>query len=108
MCNKAYAVHFQNEYIVHNPYLATLHELHLALVAHGINVEADAGADGYMPRLGEETNVERHTCHVACCLRRIEAGDTLSRARVVPLPLFHEAAKFGVGLCYAHFLNFEL
>ena len=102
------AIYLEHKYVVDNPYLPTLHKLHLALVAYGVNREADAGAGVYMSRLGEETNVERHTCHVACCLRRIEAGDTLSRARVVPLPLFHEAAKFSVGLCYAHFLNFEL
>ena len=33
MRNKSYAIYFEHEYIVHNPYLATLHELHLALVA---------------------------------------------------------------------------
>ena len=37
MRNKSYAIYFEHEYIVHNPYLATLHELHLALVAHGVN-----------------------------------------------------------------------
>ena len=31
------AVHLEHEYVVHNPYLATLDELHLALVAHGVN-----------------------------------------------------------------------
>ena len=33
MRNKSRAVHFEHKYIVDNPYLATLHELHLALVA---------------------------------------------------------------------------
>ena len=103
MRNKSRAVYFQHEYIVHNPYLATLDELHLALVAQGINREADTVAGIYMPRLGEETDVEWQACHVARCLRWIKASDTLSRTRVVPLPLLHIAAKFGVGLCYAHF-----
>ena len=58
---KSRAVHFKHEYVVHNPYLATLHKLNPALVAHGIDGEADAGAGVYMPRLGEETNIERHT-----------------------------------------------
>ena len=103
MCYKSRTVYFEHEYIVHNPYFTTLDELHLALVAHGVNGEADAGAGVYMSRLGKETYVKRHSRHVPCCLRRIETSDTLSRARVVPLPLLHIAAKFGVGLCYAHF-----
>ena len=97
------AVHFEHEYVVHNSYLPTLDELHLALVAHGVNGEAYAVACIYMPRLGEETDVERQACHVTCCLRWIKTSDTLPRARVVPLPLLHIAAKFCVGLCDAHF-----
>ena len=31
------AVHLEHEYVVHNPYLATLDELHLALVAYSVN-----------------------------------------------------------------------
>lgn len=93
---KSCSVHLQHEYIVHNPYLATLHELHLALVAQGINGEADAVASIYMPRLGKEADVEWQACYITRCLRRIEAGDTLPCARVVPLPLLHIAAKFGV------------
>ena len=103
MRNKSRAVYFQHEYIVHNPYLATLHELHLALVAQCIDGEADAVAGIYMSRLGKETYVKRHSRHITRRLRWIKASDTLSRARVVPLPFFHIAAKFGVGLCYAHF-----
>ena len=56
-----------------------------------------------MPRLGEETDVEWQACHITRCLRRIKTSDTLSRARVVPLPLLYVAAKFGVGLCDAHY-----
>ena len=58
MCYKSRAVYFQHKYIVNNPYLATLHKLHLALVAQGINREADAVAGIYMPCLGKETDVE--------------------------------------------------
>ena len=99
---KSRAVYFEHEDVVHNPYLATLDELHLALVAQGIDGEADAVAGVYMSRLGEETDIERQARHVTCCLRRIEPSDTLPCARVVPLPLFHIAAKFGVGLSDAH------
>ena len=95
---KSRTVHLQHEYIVHNPYLATLHELHLALVAHGVNGEADAVAGIYMPRLGKETDVEWQACHIPRCLWRIETSDALPCTRVVPLPLFHKSAKFGVGL----------
>ena len=59
MRNKSRAVHFEHKYIVDYPYLATIHELHLALVAQCIYGEADAGAGIYMPCLGEETDVER-------------------------------------------------
>ena len=93
---KSRAVHFKHKYVIHNSYLATLHELHLALVAQCIYGEADAGAGVYMSRLGKKTDVERHSRHVSCCLWRIETSDTLSCARVVPLPLFYVAAKFGV------------
>ena len=97
------AVHFEHEYVVHNSYLATLHELHLALVAQCVCGEADAVAGIYMPRLGKKTDVERQACYITRCLRRIETSDTLPCARIGPLPLLHIAAKFGVGLCYAHF-----
>lgn len=100
---KSRAIYFEHKYVVDNPYLTTLHELHLALVAQGVNRETDAGASVYMPRLGEKLDVERHTCYVSCCLWRIEACDTLPRAWVVPLPLLHIAAKLSVGLRYAHF-----
>ena len=93
---KSRAVHFKHKYVIHNSYLATLHELHLALVAQCVYGEADAGAGVYMSRLGKKTDVERHSRHVSCCLLRIETSDTLPCARVVPLPLFYVAAKFGV------------
>ena len=102
MRNKCRAVHFEHKYIVDNPYLATLHELHLALVAQCIYGEADAGAGIYMSRLGKETYVKRHSRHVSRCLRRIEPSDTLPCARVVPLPLFHILAKLSVGMRYSH------
>ena len=102
MCYKSRTVYFEHEDVVHNPYLATLHELHLALVAHGVNGEAYAVAGIDMPCLGKETDIERHACHISRCLRRIETCDTLPCARVVPLPLLYVAAKFGVGLCYTH------
>lgn len=95
MRDESRAVYFQHKYIIDNPYLATLHELHLALMAYGVNGEADAGAGVYVSRLSEETNVERHTLYVPGCLRWIEASDALSRAWVVPLPLLHEAAQLG-------------
>ena len=104
---KSRAVHFKHKYVIHNSYRATLHELHPSLVAQCVYGEADAVAGIYMPRLGKKTDVERQARHVSCCLRRIETCDTLTCARVVPLPLLYVAAKFGVGLCYAHFLKFE-
>ena len=37
MRNKSRSVHFEHEYVVHNSYLPTLDELHLALVAYSVN-----------------------------------------------------------------------
>ena len=34
---KSRAIHFEHKDVVHNPYRATIHELHPALVAQGIN-----------------------------------------------------------------------
>ena len=99
MCYKSRSIHLEHKDVVNNSYLATLHKLHLALVAQCVYGEADAVAGIYMPRLGKETYVKRQARHVSCCLRWIKASDTLSRTRVVPLPLLHIAAKFGVGLC---------
>ena len=93
---KSRAVHFKHKYVIHNSYLATLHELHLALVAQCIDGEAYTVAGIYMPRLGKKTDVERHSHHVSRCLRRIETSDTLPCARISPLPLLHKAAKLGV------------
>ena len=103
MSYKSRAIHFEHKDVVHNPYRATIHELHISLVAQCIDGEAYAVAGIYMPSLGEETDVEWQACHVPRCLRRIETSDTLPCTRVVPLPLFHIAAKFGIGLCDAHF-----
>ena len=74
---KSRAIDFEHKNVVHNPYLATLHKLHLALMAQGVNREADASTRIYMPRLCEKLDVERHTCYVSCCLWRIETCDTL-------------------------------
>lgn len=98
------AVYFEHEYIVDNSYLATHHELHLALMAVGVYGKADACARVYMSALGKELDIERHTLHVPGCLRRIEARDTLSRARVIPLPFLHISTKLGIGLGW--FLHF--
>ena len=58
MCYKSRAIHFEHKDVVHDPYRATIHELHVALVAQGIDGEADAVAAIYMSCLGEETDVE--------------------------------------------------
>lgn len=95
---KSRAVHFKHEYVVHNSYLPTLDELHLALMTVGVNGEADAGAGVYMSRLGEKPDVERHSLHIPRCLRRVESRHTASRTRVVPLPFFNETTQFCIRL----------
>lgn len=93
---KSRAVHFKHKYVIHNSYLATLHELHLALVAQCVYGEADAVAGVYMPRLGKKTDVEWQACRITRCLWRIETSDTLTCARVIPLPFLQVSAKLGV------------
>lgn len=98
------AVYFKHKYIIDNPYLSALHKLHLALMPHGVYGKTDACAYVHMPGLGEELDVERHSLHVPCRLRRIKPRDTLSRAWVMPLPFLHVSAKLGVGLDWSfHF-----
>ena len=99
---KRRAVHFKYQYVVHNPYFSTIHELHLALVAHNIDGKAHAVAFIYMSRLGEELDVERQAGYVSCRLRGIVASNTVACAWVVPLPLFHILAKLSVGMRYSH------
>ena len=96
MRNKSRAVYFQHKYIVDNPYLATLHELHLALVAQCVYGEADAVAGIYMPCLGEKLDVERHARSIPCRLWWIKTCYTMARARVIPLPFLQVSAKLGV------------
>ena len=103
VCYKSRAIYFEHEDVVHYPYHTTLHELYPSLVAQCVNGEAYAVAGIYMPRLGQETDVERQACYITRCLWRIETSDTLSCARVVPLPLLHIASKFGIGLGYTHY-----
>ena len=93
---KSRAVHFKHEYVVHNSYLPTLDELHLALMAVDVYGETYACTDVYMSALGEKLDIERHTLHVPGCLRRIKTRDPASRARVIPLPFLHISAKLGV------------
>lgn len=105
---KSCAIHFEHKYIVDDPYLATLHKLHLALMAVGVYGEADACAFINMASLGEKLDVERHTLHITRCLWRIEARDSASCARVVPLPFFHETAQLSVRLiilCHAYHIS---
>ena len=59
MSYKSCSVNFEHKYVVHNPYHATLHKLHPALVAQCVDGEAYAVAGIYMPCLGKETDVER-------------------------------------------------
>lgn len=100
------AVYFDHKYVINNPYLATLYELHFTLVAHDVNGETNAVALVYMSCLGKKLNVERQAVYVLCRLWRIVAGDATACAWIVPLPLFHVAAKFGKGLCCVHTLIF--
>ena len=99
---KSRSIYFEYKDVVHDPYRATVHKLYPSLMAQCVNGETYAVAGIYVPRLGEETDVEWQSRHICRCLWRIKTSDTLPCARVIPLPLLHIAAKFGVGLCDAH------
>lgn len=98
MCYKSRAIHFEHEDVVHNPYLATLHELHLALMSVRVHREADATALVDMPSLGEKLDVKRGPLHLACRLRMHITSYQLTRPGVYPLPSLAKAAQFCVAL----------
>ena len=80
MCYKSRAVYFEHEYIVNNPYLATLHKLHLALMLEDVNRETHTVAFINVACLGQETDKERFALYVSGGLWMHIAGHLLTRS----------------------------
>lgn len=93
---KSCAVHLQHQYVVDHTYLAALHKLHLALVAHDVDREANALAFVDMARLGEELDIERVALYMGGGLWVDISRNQLLGAGVYPLPLFGVLPKIGV------------
>ena len=93
MGDESDAIHFQYQDVVHHSYLLAVDELHLSLVAQHIYLQADAFTFIYVPRLGEEFDIERLAFHLPRRLRMHVASYLLSAAWVYPLPLFTELTE---------------
>lgn len=96
MSNESRAVYFEHKYIVDNPYITALHELHLALMSQCVYREAHTVACINMSRLGDELDVKRMPPHLGGGLRMHVARDEIPAARVYPLPFLGICPQIGV------------
>lgn len=94
--NKSCAVHLEHQYVIDHTYLAALHKLYLALVAHDVDRQANTLPFIDMARLGEELDVERVSLYMGGGLWVDIARNQLLGAGVYPLPLFGVLPKIGV------------
>lgn len=102
MGNEAGAIDFEDKDVVDNADLLGVYELHLTLMAVGVDGEADTVSGINVAGLGEETDEERDTLDFSGGLRMDVASYTNVGAWVEPLPLFSVGAEVGVGLSREH------
>ena len=95
---KTCAIDFQHQNVVDHTNVIALDELNLTLMANHIYRKADTATFDHIALLSEKPNKERVAGKVSSRLRMYIARDTLTGARIVPLPLFSKAAQFGVTL----------
>lgn len=93
---KPCAVHLEHQYVIDHTYLAALHKLYLALVAHDVDRQANTLPFIDMARLGEELDIERMTLYMGGGLWVNIARNQLLGSGVYPLPLFGVLPKIGV------------
>ena len=93
---KSCAVHLEHQDVIDHTYLAALHKLYLALMAHDVDRQANALAFVDMARLGEEFDIERVALYMGGGLWVDIARNQLLGAGVYPLPLFGVLPKVGV------------
>ena len=108
MTHEPRSVHFEDEVVVDDAYLAAGDELDLALLALWVYADADDGALLKFATAGDELDVEGHTLYLLCALGRVEALALLTRPWVYPLELLRIVAPQGVtegGRLLWHFTN---
>lgn len=96
MTHKPRAVHFKDEVVVDDAYLAAGDELDLALLALWVYADADDGALLDLACACDKLDVEGHALYLLCSIGRVEALALLTRAWVYPLELLRIVAQQGV------------
>lgn len=108
MTHEPRSVHFENEVVVDDAYLAAGDELDLALLALWVYADADNGALLDLTRAGDKLDVEGYALYLLCAIGRVEALALLLGHGVYPLELLGVVAQQGVteggGLLW-HFAN---
>jgi len=108
MTHKPSAVHFEDEVVVDDAYLAAGDELDLALLALWVYANADDGALLDLACAGDKLDVEGYALYLLRSIGRVEAFTLLLGHRVYPLKLLGVVAQQSVteggGLLW-HFTN---
>lgn len=108
MTHEPRAVHFEDEVVVDDAYLAAGDELDLALLALWVYADADDGALLDLTCAGDKLDVEGYALYLLRSIGRVEALALLTRPWVYPLELLGVVAQQGVteggGLLW-HFTN---
>ena len=96
MTHEPRAVHFEDEVVVDDAYLAAGDELDLALLALWVYADADYGALLDLACAGDKLDIEGNALYLLRPLGRVEALALLTRAWVYPLELLGVVAQQGV------------
>lgn len=108
MTHEPSAVHFEDEVVVDDAYLAAGDELDLALLSLRVYADADDGALLDLATAGDKLDIEGNTLYLLRSIGRVEALALLTRPWVYPLELLGVVAQQGVteggGLLW-HFTN---
>ena len=96
MTHEPRSVHFEDEVVVDDAYLAAGDELDLALLALWVYADADDGALLDLACTGDKLDVEGHALYLLRSIGRVEAFALLTRSWVYPLELLGVVAQQGV------------
>ncbi len=96
MTHKPSAVHFEDEVVVDDAYLAAGDELDLALLALWVYADADDGALLDLACAGDKLDVEGYALYLMRSGRWVEALALLTRAWIYPLEQLGIVAQEGV------------
>lgn len=96
MTHEPRAVHFEDEVVVDDAYLAAGDELDLALLSLWVYADADDGALLDLACAGDELDVEGYALYLLCAIGRVEALALLTRPWIYPLELLGVVAQQSV------------